>query len=273
MRHVAVAPGVRLAFEDVGAGRPVVLLHGYTMSHRVWATTVAHLAGRHRVVLPDLRGHGDSDKPVADLGPERHAADVAALLDALDLRDATVVGWSFGGMVAMRLAAAHPERLAQVVLVNAAGPKYLATPDFPDGHTEDDLAGWLRREREDLAAWRHFLMASMPAQPYDARFTDWLWAESLRAPTWSMAPMLEAFTRADLRPALPSVAVPALIVHGQEDAWCLPAAARYVAAHVKDAELVELPGCGHSPQWEERDRFEALLDGFVRRVPPDRLVT
>ena len=100
MHRVEVEPGVRLSFEDIGAGRPVVLVHGWTMSHRVWNGTAARLAAGRRVVLPDLRGHGDSDKPAAGLGPERHAADLAALLEALDLRDVTLVGWSFGGMAA-----------------------------------------------------------------------------------------------------------------------------------------------------------------------------
>jgi pimeloyl-[acyl-carrier protein] methyl ester esterase len=185
------------------------------------------------------------------------------LLERLDVRDATLVGWSFGGMVAMRAAAAHAERLAQVVLVNAAGPKYLATDDFPHGHAAADLEEWLRREREELAPWRRETMASMPARPYDADLTQWLWSESMRTPSWAAAPMLEAFAHADLRRDLDRIAVPLLVLHGVHDAWCALDAARYVADRVGDARLVEFADSGHSPQWEEPAKFDRVLDDFL----------
>ncbi len=266
MAHVEVEPGVRLFYRDVGAGRPVVLVHGWTMSHQVWDTVVQDLAPRHRLILPDLRGHGDSDKPVGDYGPQRHAADLGALIEALDLHDVTLLGWSFGGMATMAAAAAHAQRLAQVVLVNAAGPKYLATEDFRHGHGEADLAEWLRREREEIAPWRRFTMESMPVRPYDELFTDWLWAQSMRTPSWAAAPMLEAFARADLRRDLDDIAVPVLVMHGVHDAWCVVDAARYVADRVAQGELVEFSESGHSPQWEQRDEFTRVLGDFLARA-------
>jgi len=266
MAHVEVEPGVRLFYRDLGAGRPVVLVHGWTMSHAVWDTLVQDLAPRYRVILPDLRGHGDSDKPYGDYGPERHAADLAALMEHLELREVTLVGWSFGGMVAMRAAAAHADRLAQAVLVNAAGPKYLATDDFPHGHAEADLEQWLRREREELAPWRRFTMESMPVRPYDALFTEWLWTQSMRTPSWAAAPMLEAFARADLRADLDDISIPVLVLHGMHDAWCVPAAAHYVAERVADGEIVEFSASGHSPQWEESEKFSRVLNAFLARA-------
>lgn len=266
MATFEVEPGVRLFYRDVGSGRPVVLLHGWTMTHAVWDRLVQDLAPRHRVVLVDLRGHGDSDKPVGDYTPARHAADVAALMDHLDLRDATVLGWSFGGMVAMQTAASHDERLAQAVLLNAAGPKYLADEGFPHGHDPSALADWLRQERDETPAFRRFCMASMPVEPYDELFTDWLWAQSMRAPSWAAAPMLEAFATADLRDDLDRIRVPLLVLHGIHDAWCLPDAARYVAERVGGARLVEFADSAHSPQWEEPEAFDRALGGFLSRA-------
>lgn len=276
MAHVEVEPGVRLFYRDVGpasaVGRPVVLVHGWTMTHQVWDRQVwdrqvQDLAGRHRVILPDLRGHGDSDKPVGRYDPDRHAADLAVLLDHLDVRNATLVGWSFGGTVAMRAAAAHAERLAQVVLVNAAGPKYLATDDFPHGHDPAGMAEFLRREREEIAPWRRFTMESMPRVPYDERFTDWLWQQSMRTPSWAAAPMLDAFAHADLRDDLDAISIPVLVMHGVHDAWCVIGAARYVAQRVAGGEIVEFADSGHSPQWEEPEKFARELDAFLARAP------
>jgi len=266
MAHVEVDPGVRLFYRDVGAGRPVVLVHGWTMSHQVWDRQVQHLARRYRVILPDLRGHGDSDKPVGDYSPARHAADLGALLEQLDVHDATLLGWSFGGMAAMQAAATQAERLAQVVLLNAAGPKYLATDDFPHGHDEASLGEWMRREREELAPWRRFCMESMPVRPYDDLFTHWLWTQSMRTPSWAAAPMLEAFARADHRDDLDAVSVPVLVMHGVHDAWCVLDAARYVADRIARGELVEFSESAHSPQWEEPDEFTRALDAFLARA-------
>jgi non-heme chloroperoxidase len=261
--RVEVQPGVELFVRDVGSGPPVVLLHGWTMSHLVWDRQVAELAVDHRVVLPDLRGHGDSDKPVGDYSPARHAADVSAVLDALDLRDVTLVGWSFGGLTAMQAAISHGGRLARLVLVNAAGPKYLATDDFPHGHSEEALQGFLAREREETAAFRRFCMEAMPHVPYDDLVTDWLWSESMRTPSWAAAPMLEAYARADLRDGLAAIRARTLILHGAHDVFCAPEAARYVAEHIAGAELVEFPDCGHSPHYEAPERFMAALRGFL----------
>lgn len=266
MATVEVEPGVRLFYREVGAGRPVVLVHGWTMSHRVWDSLVAELAPSYRVILPDLRGHGDSDKPVGDYSPRRHARDLGVLLEHLDARDTTLLGWSFGGMVAMQAAASEADRLAQVVLVDAAGPKYLAAPDFPHGHDGAALPEWLRREREDLAAWRRFCMESMPVEPYDELFTQWLWIQSMRTPSWAAAAMLESFAHADLRADLDAIGLPVLVVHGVRDAWCVPEAARYVAERVRDAKLVELPDCGHSPHWEDPEAFNRALHDFLGQV-------
>jgi len=261
--HAEVEPGVSLYYRDLGRGRPVVLVHGWTMSHLVWDPQVHDLGADHRLILPDLRGHGDSDKPLGDYGPDRHAADLGALLEQLDLHEVTLVGWSFGGMTAMRTASLYGDRLAQLVLINAAGPKYLATEDFPHGHAEEALQDFLRREREELAPWRRFCMEAMPRLPYDELFTTWLWTQSMRTPTWAAAPMLEAYARADLRGALGDIDVPTLILHGQHDVFCAPEAARYVAEHVRAAELVEFPDCGHSPQYEEPEAFTRALRAFL----------
>ena len=266
MAFVEVEPGVDLFYRAVGSGRPVVLLHGWTMTHLVWDRQVSDLAGEYRVVLPDLRGHGDSDKPVGAYDPDRHAADVAALLEHLDLREATLVGWSFGGLTALRVAQRHGERLAQLVLVNAAGPRYLATDDFPHGHTEEELQGWLERERDDRAPFRRFCMEAMPREPYDDLLTDWLWSQSMRTPTWAAAPMLEAYARADLRDGLGDVTVPTLLLHGQHDVFCAPAAARYLAERIERAELMEFADSGHSPQYEEPERFTKALRGFLAQA-------
>jgi pimeloyl-ACP methyl ester carboxylesterase len=264
MAFATVEGDVRLFYRDLGHGPPVVLLHGWTMTHAVWDRQVQELGDSHRLILPDLRGHGDSDKPLGAYDPDRHAADINALLDHLELPAVTLIGWSFGGTTAIRIASSYGERIAKLALINAAGPKYLAGPDSPDGHTEETLQGWLVRERDDVASWRRYCMAAMPREAYDERFTDWLWIQSMRTPSWAAAPMLEAYARADLRAELNRIQAPTLILHGVHDVFCAPEGARRLAGGIPDAELIEFADSGHSPQWEESGKFTNALRRFLR---------
>ncbi|MCM0674581.1 alpha/beta hydrolase [Micromonospora phytophila] len=109
--------GALLAYDDTGSGTPVVLLHAGIADRRMWREQTAVLAARHRVIVPDLRGYGDSELPPA---PFAHHDDVVGLLDALGIARAALVGCSFGGAVAIDTALAHPERVAALALLGAA---------------------------------------------------------------------------------------------------------------------------------------------------------
>lgn len=113
--------GYELSYVDVGQGPAVVFVHGLMSSHRTWGTQLERLARRHRVVAPDLFGHGDSDKPVGDYSLGAHAATLRDLFDALDIRSATLVGHSLGGGIAMQFAYLFPDRVNGVVLVSSGG--------------------------------------------------------------------------------------------------------------------------------------------------------
>ena len=125
MSHVTVSDGTRLRLTQRGAGAPIVLIHGWKMSHRAWDKAVLALSRRFRVVAYDLRGMGESDKPDSSYDFSEHASDLADVIAALDLRDVTLVGWSMGCSVVLSyLAGQHRARRA--VLLN--GPiKLLAT--------------------------------------------------------------------------------------------------------------------------------------------------
>ncbi|SEJ29030.1 alpha/beta hydrolase fold, partial [Micromonospora phaseoli] len=109
--------GALLAYDEVGSGSPVVLLHAGIADRRMWREQVDALATRHRVINLDLRGYGESELPPTAFA---HHDDVAGLLDALDLASAALVGCSFGGAVAIDTALAHPDRVSALALLGAA---------------------------------------------------------------------------------------------------------------------------------------------------------
>ena len=258
MALFVVEPGVSVYAQDVGSGPPVVLLAGFGLSHEVWDGEVRELADAgHRVVCIDLRGTGRSDKPVGDYSVARLAADVEAVLDALDLREVTLVGWSFGGQIALALAAASPERVARLVLVCSNGVRASRGKDYPFGPPADALlAALVQGEREDRIAARHKTIASGFHLEPDPRLLELLVRVQLRMPSWAAAACYESYLTTDLRAVLPSVTVPVVQILGAEDVVTPLAGARWLGEHLADWRLIVLERCGHYPMFEAASRIQ-----------------
>ena len=124
-RHRIALPQITLSVQEAGQGKPLVLLHGYPQNGMCWARVAPVLAQQHRVIIPDLRGYGDSDAPPDDDGHRMYskrqmAADIVALLDAMGLRDAMVLGHDRGARVSYRLALDHPARASRLGIIEIA---------------------------------------------------------------------------------------------------------------------------------------------------------
>ena len=240
--------GAGLHHEDVGAGSPVVLLHGWSLSSAVFEPEASLLARHRRVIAPDLRGHGRSPAGPSSLAD--FARDVAALVDRLGLERAVLVGWSLGAQVALAALPLVRPRLSALVLV-AGTPRFTQGEGWPHGLPPQAVEVLAHRVRRD------------PARAM-ARFFDGMFAEgelddaararlrALRAAIPLPDPAaalsgLELLAREDLRGALAAVDLPVLLVHGERDPICPPAASRAMAAAIPAARLAVLPGAGHAP--------------------------
>ncbi|HEX4107109.1 MAG TPA: alpha/beta hydrolase [Solirubrobacteraceae bacterium] len=266
MGLIEAEPGVRLHVQDVGRGRPVVLVAGFGLSHDAWDSTVRALCERHRVICIDVRGTGDSDKPA---GPgayaiERLAADIVAVLDALALERVTLVGWSFGAQMSLRVAASAPARLAQLVLLCSNAVRASRSEDFPFGPPPDRLrAALVRAEIETRIPTRRAAIASgFHAKP-DESLVDWLLAISLRMPSWAAIACYETYLHSDLTADLAAVTLPVLQLMGDHDPVSLADGAPWVQERLPDGRLVVLEECGHYPMFEAREPYERALLGFT----------
>src|SRR5262249_20729001 len=124
--------GVKLAYDDRGAGKPAFLfVHGWTCNRSFFAPQAEHFARRHRVVSVDLRGHGESDKPAGAYPITTYADDLAFVIDRLGIGKAIAVGHTMGGITVLPLAAAHPERVAAIVMVDPA--PFVFPPELRQG--------------------------------------------------------------------------------------------------------------------------------------------
>jgi non-heme chloroperoxidase len=239
-----------------GRGEPVLLLHGYSDSGGAWAPVLPHLPAEWRVAAPDQRGHGRSERPAGDYAMTTFAADAARLLDALGWERATVVGHSMGGMIAQRFAIDFPERVARLVLVG--------TTPICAGPAVDEVVAAVRAFGDEVP--REFVeafQAGTVVRPLPPAFFAAVVETSCAMPSRVWRALAEELARFDLRAELPHIAAPTQVVWGDADAFFGPPEQEALRKGIPGATFSVYVGCGHSPHWEEPDRFARELAAFV----------
>ena len=274
MSTVSASPRVRLHVEDSGgSGRPVVLIHGWPLSAASWSEQVGPLkdAG-YRVVAYDRRGFGRSDKPADGYEYDTLANDLAGVLEDLDLRDVTLVGFSMGGGEVARYVANHGEdRLHSVVFAAAVPPYLMKTDDNPDGPLTQDKA----QEMEDgLKADRETFFDGFTTDFFSVDGTLKV-DESQRQDAIALARQsdqtaalgcMKAFATTDFRQDLKQVTVPTLVLHGDGDATVpFEGSGQRTHAAIAGSELVVVPDAPHGFNVSHADAFNRALLDFLAR--------
>ncbi|REE99868.1 alpha/beta fold hydrolase [Thermomonospora umbrina] len=268
MSRTAVGDGTELHHEERGAGRPLVMLHGWTFSGRFFHRNAERLADHARVVTIDLRGHGESDKPGHGYRVGRLAKDVYDVLEALDLTDVTLLGWSLGCPVIwsyLELFGAH--RLAQAVFVEQTPRQYYG-PDWSYAHaTCYDDAGLARTQTQiELAAedYDRQQIDTIVHRPLPDDERRLLLAEMAKCPPRVRNAVMADHTRLDWRDLLPTIALPSLVLVARRDAvmpWQGPA---HVGRAIPGARTVFFEESGHALFLDEPDRFDETVADFLR---------
>ena len=255
-----LADGAQLAYDEQGDGPAVLLLHGFPLCRAMWRPQVRDLvAAGYRVIVPDLRGFGESDQPQGACAMERYADDQIALLDQLQVEQAVVVGMSMGGYVLFNLLRRFPERIAGAVLCVTRS----VADDEAARTRRVQLAGELMRQGPQVAAdaFVELLFApDTPAQRPKLVEEVYSWMVSCGSVGLS-AGLLAMRDREDATPLLAQIAVPTLVIAAQQDRACPQEHAEMMARGVAGAQLALLPEGGHLVNLEQPNRFnQALLD-------------
>jgi pimeloyl-[acyl-carrier protein] methyl ester esterase len=273
MPIIETSAGVNIHYEEMGEGRPLVLLHGWAGSGRLWRFQ-HELADGCRLVIPDLRGHGLSSAPAEGFGLDDLVSDIFILFERLGLSDAILLGWSLGSQVALAAFPRLQERLAGLVLVGATA-RFTAMDGYPHGLPANKIRGMGLRLRREFARTMGEFFRSMFAQGeltpgQEGRIGREILAEG-RLPTPEAAhAALAILASADLRERLPAIDCPVLILHGSEDTICPPGSARFLAERLPDARLVAFAGAGHAPSLSRPEQFNALIREFLQKDDHDR---
>jgi non-heme chloroperoxidase len=215
---------VQLFFQDIGAGQPVVLIHGWPVSHAMWEHQMLALPAHGlRVIAYDRRGFGASSKPWEGYDYDTLADDLKALLDGMDLKDVVLVGFSMGGGEVARYMARHGgARVKKVALISAVTPFLQKTAGNPDGVDESVFAGiidGLKKDRPDFLTsfGKQFFNVGLLRHPVSDATLDWTRSLALPASPKATVDCVRAFAGTDFREDLKSITVPVLVVHGDAD--------------------------------------------------------
>jgi non-heme chloroperoxidase len=272
MSTIAVSDGTQIYYKDWGSGQAVVFSHGWPLSADAWDDQMVFL-GLHgyRCVAHDRRGHGRSSQPWNGNEMDTYADDLAALVEALDLRDAIHVGHSTGGGEVARYIGRHgTSRVAKAVLIGAVPPLMLKTAANTGGlpmETFDGIRAGVLADRsqffKDLST--PFYGANRAGAKVSQGVRDSFWRQGMQAGFKGVIDCIKAFSETDFTEDLKKIDVPTLIMHGDDDQIVpIGASARLSAKLVKNATLKVYPGLSHGMCTVNKDQINADLLAFIK---------
>jgi pimeloyl-ACP methyl ester carboxylesterase len=258
--HVVHTGGLEIAYERAGNGPPLVFVHGAAEDSRVWQPQLSAFADEFTVVAWDEPGAGQSSDVPADFGLPDYANRLAALIEAVALGPANVVGLSWGGTLAQELYRHRPDLVATLILVDTyAGWKGSLSPDEVQARVEG-VRRMLAAPSDAFDPTLPGLFAAEPPPefvPLLADMTADVRPESLRTE-------LRVLAEADQRDLLPRITVPTLLIWGEHDVRSPLSVARQFEDAIPEAQLVVIPGAGHLSNLERPGEFNEAVRDFLR---------
>lgn len=264
---------IDIYYKDWGAGQPVVFSHGWPLSSDSWEAQMLYLADHgFRCIAHDRRGHGRSSQPWNGNEMDTYADDLAKLIEMLDLKDATLIGFSTGGGEVTRYIGRHgTARLAKAALISAVPPLMLKTEQNPDGlpiEVFDGLRTGSLADRSQLyrdLGSGPFFGFNRPGAKISQGAIDWFWLQGMQAGHKNAFDCIKAFSETDFTEDLKKFDVPTLIIHGDDDQIVpIGAAAIASAKLVKNATLKIYPGAPHGLTDTHKDLLNADLLSFLK---------
>lgn len=256
--------GTTIEYDDVGNGMPLLLIHGFPLDRSLWRSQIEGLQSAARVIAPDLRGFGQSGDAPETMTMDEYAADLKALLDALNVKQAVVCGLSMGGYIALAFLAKYPGMLKGLILANtragadseqAREARYANVQKAFDEGVSAVAEGMLpkmlteatRANRDSLTAYVRSMMAHQPAK-------------GVAAAQRGMA------ARPDRTSMLAAINIPTLIITGSADTLIPPSESEAMAKAIPGSKLVVVPDVAHLSNVENPDAFNAAVREFIGKL-------
>ena len=276
MPTLNIKDGTQIYYKDWGSGQPVVFSHGWPLNADAWEDQMIFLADRgYRCIAHDRRGHGRSSQPWNGNDMDTYADDLAALTEALDLKNAIHVGHSTGGGEVARYIGRHgSKRVAKAALIGAVPPIMLKTPSNPGGlpmEVFDQIRKGVLSDRSQFfkELTIPFYGANRPNSNVSQGLRDSFWLQGMMAGHKAVYDCIKAFSETDFTEDLKKMDVPTLIIHGDDDQIVPIADSALLSAKlVNGATLKVIPGAPHGMCSTHKDVINAELRAFFQRAKP-----
>ncbi|MEI6948985.1 alpha/beta hydrolase [Paraflavisolibacter sp. H34] len=270
-KEAATGEQVQLSYEDYGSGRPVVLLHGWPLSKEMWEYQVPDLVnGGLRCILYDRRGFGASSRPWEGYDYDTLAADLHAVLEQLDLKEAVLVGFSMGGGEVVRYLSRYGAgRVGRIVLISSVLPYLSKAPDNKEGIDPMVFADMMTNMQEDrigfLDDWgKLFFGVNLLKHPVSTPLLEYYRHLGAQAMPWAMQQCALSFAHTDFRTDVQAVTLPTLIIHGDADKTVpIDASSRRTAAMIRGADFRVYAGATHGLFYTHRAQLNRDLLEFA----------
>lgn len=266
-KKIEIASGVKLSYQESGQGSPLVLLHAFPLESAMWETQIETFCATHRVIAPDARGFGGSDGFRDDEAPSilQMARDLNALLEALRVEEKIILcGLSMGGYLALALAREYSSKLRALILCDTR-----AEADTSEARVKrDENIAFLKSH--DSAAFIEKMLPNLLGETTRRDHSGVVETVRVLASSQSAKACRDALRAMRDRPnrsdELQNIAVPALVVAGEEDEMIAPDVARQTAAKIPNARCEIIAGAGHLSNLEQPKKFDAALQSFLREL-------
>lgn len=265
---MASVNGTHLFYEQAGSGHPLVLIHGFTLNTQMWDDQFAVFARHYRVIRYDMRGTGHSDLPTEE--PFTAVDDLRALLDALGVSRAYVLGLSLGGSVAIDFTLAYPDRTSALILVDPALRGWHWSKDFSQSMRELEIVArtqGVERARQRWLAHPFFLAARERPELAErlsqivASYSGWSWLHASPERDVDLP---------EVRP-LERISTPTLLIMGERDIEEFQAIANHISCSIPHLTKLVLPGVGHMANMEAPEAFNEAVLRFLGSIKPHYL--
>ena len=273
MSKITMKDGTEIYYKDWGKGQPVVFSHGWPLNSDSWEAQMLFLAAKgYRCIAHDRRGHGRSSQPYDGNNMDTYADDLSELIEALDLKDAILIGFSAGGGEVTRYIGRYgSKRIAKVALIAAVPPLMLKTPSNPGGLPIEEFNNIRNGSLNDRSQFYKdiasgpFFGANRKGSKVSQGMIDSFWIQGMSAGHKNTYDCIQAFSETDFTEDLKKFDIPTLIIHGDDDQIVpIGSSALESAKLVKKSVLKIYEGASHGIAYTHKDQLNSDLLAFIK---------
>jgi non-heme chloroperoxidase len=269
--YITTEPNVNLRIRDYGKGKPVILIHGWPLSNEMWEYQIEALVNSNcRVIAYDRRGFGKSSQPWNGYDYDTMTDDLKTIIDALQLSDITLVGFSMGGGEVVRYFSRYGGKgVSKAILVSSVTPYLLKTEDNPEGTSKEKFDATEAKIKEDRLDFldgfgKDFFGVNLLNNPISSSLLDnYKMLASLASPHATLA-CAKAFSTTDFREEMTTVNVPTLLIHGDQDKTVpIAISSKKAAALIPNSRLIVYEGAPHGLFFTHKEKLNEDLIAFI----------